>query len=402
MLSTFYLLFPKDPVPYGSMPNNLFIKNCSVTGRHVDRGSQDLIIERGRVAKIGSGLKPPPGFDRLEGSDKLVMPGFIDVHVQGAGGADVLDGTEEALRTISITCARYGVTGFLATTVYRQGDDNVHLQTAARNVGKDLGGARLLGIHLEGPFISSARRGMIQADSLCPPSVDELNRILELSGGTLRIMTIAPELEGNLQIIERLKKVGTVASFGHSAASYEQALAGIDAGITHVTHLYNAMPPMHHRDPGPLPALVQSSVSVQVIPDGVHIHPAMLDLTCKLFGHERIVSITDGMQAMGLPEGEYEYNGVRYLAQGGTARYQDGTLIGTALGMDELVRRLRHYGSLTREQALRTANINPAQVLGIDDRKGVIEEGRDADLAVLDSDLRVIATIVSGKVVYER
>lgn len=384
------------------MSNNLFISNCRVIGDRAAPDHFDLLIEHGIVTQLGKKLKPPPGIERLDAGGSLVSPGFIDVHVQGAGGADVLDGSEEAFRTMAQTFARFGVTAFLATTVYKPEQDNFHLREAARNTGKDLGGARLLGTHLEGPFISPYKRGMIQPDSICPPSTGELERILELTRGTLRMMTIAPELENNLKLITRLKEQGVVASFGHSSATHEQTLQGIEAGISHVTHLFNAMPAMHHREPGSLPGLFESDLSAQVIPDGVHIHPAVLRLACRLLGPERTVTITDGMQAMGLPDGEYKYNTLRYRSVDGTARYEDGTLIGTALGMSELLRRLQDFAQFSFEQTLRTATVNPARVLGLGTCNETITQGMKGDLVILDPSFSVHATIVSGKVVYQR
>jgi N-acetylglucosamine-6-phosphate deacetylase len=382
------------------MNDDLLIHSCRPIGNRDDGALRDIMIRGGKIADIHNHLECKAHTSVLDAGERLIAPGFIDVHIQGAGGADVLDGSEEALETISLTCSRYGVTGFLATTVYRRDGGNRHLCTASRCTEKDLGGARLLGLHLEGPFISPLRRGMIQPGSICPPSLSELERILELTGTALRIMTIAPELDGSLKLIQKLKRSGTVPSFGHSAASYEQTCAGIEAGISHVTHLFNAMTGMHHRNPGPLPALVASGITAQIIPDGVHVHPSVINLACRLFGSERIVTITDAMQAMGLPDGEYEYDGIRYRSRDGAARYGDGTLIGTALGMDELVRRLQDFGDFSRDQALRTASMNGARVLGLDNRMGAIAQGMDADLALLNDDGTVHATVVSGKVVY--
>lgn len=362
---------------------------------------REILIGEGRILRIGY-----PGtirdFDRrIDAGDKIVVPGFIDVHVQGAGGADVLDATPEALDVIALTCARYGVTGFLATTVYRRGEENPHLSTAAQACFRNPEGAELLGIHLEGPFIARGKRGMIQEESLAPVDRGTLERILELSGDHLRMMTIAPELPGALQLIPALRAQGVVCSFGHSQADYSQTVAGIEAGINHVTHLFNAMMPMHHRDPGPIPALLESEeVSAQIIADGVHIHPAMLRMAVQRLGGNRLVLITDGMQAMGLPGGRYVYNGLDYESKNGTARYLDGTLIGTALGLSELTERCLNHCGCTLEQAIRAASYNPARVLGMEDRKGSLEEGKDADLVVLNQDLGVHLTLRSGRCVY--
>jgi N-acetylglucosamine-6-phosphate deacetylase len=217
------------------------------------------------------------------------------------------------------------------------------------------------------------------------------------------MMTIAPELPGSLALIRELAAAGCVAAFGHSAADYEQARAGIDAGISHVTHLFNAMTSIHHRQPGPAPALFEAEgVTAQVIADGVHLHPAVVRLVRRLIGDRRIALITDGMQAMGLPDGEYEYDGVAYTARDGTARYQDGTLIGTACGFDRVLRRYVGMTGADLAAALLPAAAVPAQVLGLTSCKGRIEVGMDADLVLLDADLEVEATVVGGRVAYRR
>jgi len=381
------------------MSEKLLIKNCILMGSET---ACSILIEDGRICEVGAIEKPDDCHNVLDAGGLTATPGLLDIHIQGAGGCDVLDATEEALVEISKASARYGVTGFHATTVYKPDGDNRHLAVAADCVGKDLGGAELLGIHLEGPFISTDKRGMIQPDSICLTTNETLDKILADCKGKLNMMTIAPELPGCHELIGRLVDEGVVAAFGHSMASYEQTLAGFDAGISHVTHLFNAMPSIHHRSPGPLPAILQNQkITVELITDGVHLHPAVLKLVFDIFGTDRIVTITDGMQALGLGDGEYEYNGLPYNAKDGTAWYEDGTLIGTATGLSDLLQRMIKFTGCDFNNAIRTATENPAKVLGIQDRKGSIEQGKDADIILLDNKGTVQMTMVAGRIVYK-
>jgi N-acetylglucosamine-6-phosphate deacetylase len=383
------------------MTKRLLLTNCRLLDAE-NKQTVSILVEDGVIVEIGQ-IDAGAGCEIINVEGRIAAPGFIDVHIQGAGGADVLDGKREALEAISKTCSRFGVTSFLATTVYDAKGDNEHLTLAADCTGRDLGGANLIGIHLEGPFIAENKRGMIQPGCICPASMEVLNKILDMTAGKLAMMTIAPEVEGSLEIICRLVASGVVASFAHSEADYEQTLAGITAGISHVTHLFNAMTGIHHRSPGPLVAIFENeNVTAQLIADGVHIHPSALKLAFDILGPERVVLITDGMQAMGLPDGHYVYNGVEYESKNGAARYKDGTLIGTTLGLSELVKRLITFTSCGLDIAVKTVTENPARLLGIEQRKGSIAVGKDADLVLLDEDLSVYTTIVSGKIVYEK
>jgi N-acetylglucosamine-6-phosphate deacetylase len=382
------------------MTERLLLTTCRLFDAPADEQDTSVLIENGIIAQIGYAGSCE---NILDAQGRTIAPGFIDVHIQGAGGADVLDGTVEALSAISGTCARFGVTGLLATTVFRPGQKNEHLALAAEHVGRDLGGANLLGIHLEGPFISHEKRGMIQPGCICPPSRKVLDEILEATKGRLSMMTIAPELPECLPLIRSLVGSNVVASFAHSAATYEQTLDGFDAGISHVTHLFNAMTPCHHRSPGPLVAIFETEhITAQLIPDGVHIHPAALRFAFQTLGPQRSIPITDGMQAIGLGDGRFIYNGVEYESKDGTARYEDGTLIGTALGLSQLLQRFIAFADCPLDVAIRTVTENPARLLGLDDRKGAVAAGKDADLVLLDEDLSVYATIVAGKIVFRK
>ncbi len=385
------------------MSEKLLITNCRLFNAPDDKQTTSILIENGTITQIGQ-IDSSAGCDNtLDAQGRLIAPGFIDVHIQGAGGADILDATTEALKAISQTCARFGTTSFLATTVFKPNQKNQHLTRAAEHVGRNLGGANLLGIHLEGPFISPQKKGMILPNCICPPSLQLLDEIRNMTSGHLKIMTIAPELPGSLRIIQRLADSNIVASFGHSSATYEQTLAGFNAGISHVTHLFNAMPSLHHRAPGPLVAIFQTKhITAQLITDGVHIHPSVLRFAFETLGPNRIIPITDGMQALGLADGKFIYNGVEYESKEGTARYKDGTLIGTALGLSQLLQKLMTFTDCPLDLAIKTVTENPAGLLGLEEKKGTIASGKDADLILLDHDRSVHTTIVAGNIVFQK
>ncbi|MBN2594260.1 MAG: N-acetylglucosamine-6-phosphate deacetylase [Sedimentisphaerales bacterium] len=382
------------------MSQRLLITNCRLFDVPVNEPTTSILIENGIIAQIGH-IEPSTCYDdTLDAQGRILSPGFIDVHIQGAGGADILDATPEALEAISRTCARFGATGFLATTVFKPGQDNQHLALAAEYTNRDLGGANLLGIHLEGPFISLEKKGMILPECICPPSEQILDEIQDITKGHLSMMTIAPELPGSLGIIQSLVDFGIIASFGHSNAAYEQTLDGFDAGISHVTHLFNAMPSIHHRKPGPLLAIFENeNVTAQVITDGVHIHPSALKFTYEKLGSDRTIPITDGMQAIGLGDGMFIYNGIEYESKSGAARYKDGTLIGTALGLSQILEKFITFTNCPFATAILMATKNPAKLLGLENNKGSITVGKDADLILLDDNLSVQTTIVAGKIV---
>jgi len=386
-----------------NMSERLLVTNCRLFDALDAKQTTSILIENGTISQIGQIDSSAAGDNMLDAHGRIIAPGFIDIHIQGAGGADILDATIEGLKAISRTCARFGTTSFLATTVFKPNQDNRHLVVAAQHAGQDLGGANLLGIHLEGPFISPKKRGMVRPDCLCPPSLRMFEEIQDVTASQLKMMTIAPELPGNLPIIQRLVDSNIIASFGHSNATYEQTINGFKAGISHVTHLFNVMPTLHHRSPGPLLAIFQTKhVTAQLITDGVHIHPSVLRFAFEILGPNRIIPITDGMQAIGLADGKYLYNGVEYESKNGTARYRDGTLIGTTLGLSQLLEKLITFTDCPVDVAIKTVTENPARLLGLEDTKGTITPGKDADLVLLDHDRSVHTTIVGGKIVFPK
>jgi len=360
----------------------------------------DIRIEKGRIAEIGRIASVPDASD-IDAGGRTILPGLIDIHIQGAGGSDVLDGTVEGLQTISHTLARFGVTGFLATTFYNMDGNNEHLRLAAEYCGKDLGGAKLLGIHIEGPFISQAKRGGIPEKCITTPSDDVMEKIAGMCGSALRIMTIAPEIPGNDKMIRRLQDIGCIPAFGHSNATYQETLKAFDLGISHVTHLFNAMPGMSHREPGPLLAIFENpAVTVQLIVDGVHIHPGMIRLVHRIIGSERIICITDGIQAIGLPDGRYIFHGRDYESKNGSARYLDGTLIGTAIALNKMVSNYSEFTGSGLENVIKTGSENPSKLLGMSGETGILSLNVSADFSIVDDGGEVYMTFINGRCVY--
>lgn len=379
------------------------LRACRLSGQP---GVHELILEKGRIAAVRADKASAPvrpGAD-FSAQGRLVTPGLIDVHTHGAGGAEVFSGSAAELQRMALTLAQQGVTAFLATTICHRQTGHAHLRAAADYINRQSkGGARCLGIHLEGPYISVKRRGGIDPASIDSPAAQSLDELLEICAGGLRMMTLAPELPGHLEIIEQLLRRQVIPSLGHSDATYAQAVAGFHAGIEHATHLFNAMPPLLHRAPGCVAAVFNHpAVTAQIISDGVHVHAEIVNLAYRLLGAERCVLITDGMQASGLPDGRYWYAGKEYETRNGTARYLDGTLIGSTLSLIEIALRFRKYTGCSLEVALQCASWNPARVLGLADRKGAVQPGYDADLVVWNDDFSVYATLINGEVVHRQ
>lgn len=383
------------------MTQTLLVRNCRLLDQPGRDSLHDVLIEGGRVVQIQAIREASTRGEVIDAGGRLAIPGLIDLHIQGAGGCDVLDGTHESLATISKTLARFGTTAFLATTVVKPLKKNAHLKIARDVAGMDLGGATMLGIHLEGPFINAKKRGGIDPASIYGSSPAAVAEVLEATGDKLRMMTVAPELPGNVGVIRESTARGVVASFGHSDATYEETQIGFAAGISHVTHLFNAMPQLHHRTPGPLAAIFEyADATLQIISDGHHLHPGVVRLIYRLAGPRRCVCITDGISGMGLPEGSYTYNGREYTTRDGAARYTDGTLIGSTTTLLEIALKFKEFTGCSLSEAIQTVTLNPARTLGFDMKKGCIAPGFDADIVLLSNELTVSATIVEGKIRY--
>ncbi len=383
------------------MSERILVKNVKLYNNINATNSYDILISNGIISSINPTSEESISEDIFNGSGLIAIPGIIDMHIHGAGGSDSLDGTMDSFQNISRTLAMTGTTAFLSAMVINPKKINDHLIMAKQCTGKDLGGAELLGAYLEGPFINIEKRGGIVPESITEPSERVLDNILQEAGEAIKIMCVAPELNGIDIIIKRLRDNGIIASFGHSDASYEDTIRGFDMGINHVTHLFNAMRPLHHRDPGPLAAIFEEDkVSVELIGDSHHVHPSLIRMTGKLKHTSKIVCISDGISGMGLPDGIYTYNKRKYSSKNGLARYLDGTFIGSTMSLLNILMNFMDFTGKGFIEAIDSVTINPARILGIDNRKGSLDIGKDADLVLIDSDFNVHKTIISGRMVY--
>jgi N-acetylglucosamine-6-phosphate deacetylase len=371
-----------------------------------DLPSGDITIEDGRILAIGTAPDEPGRL--VEATGCIVLPGFIDVHTHGGGGRNLHTADPEEILAYARWAPRTGVTAFLIGTVGVPGEvpeSQLLAATAAINAwhsGAGAGeGAQPLGIHLEGPYISPARRGAHPLSWLREPNPTETEHILALAGGHLRLVTLAPELPGAHTMIRTLVAAGVTAAMGHTDATYEQALEAIALGVTHATHCCNAMRPLLHRDPGPLGAIALSpGVGGELIADGVHVHPAMAQVLIKMIGAERVIIITDAQAGAGIADGAFEFAGQPVRVVGGAARLADDTLAGSVLTMDQALRNACATLGASLSAASGMLSRNPARSIRADDRKGLLAVGYDADLALLDAQLALRATFCRGTLAY--
>lgn len=332
----------------------------------------------------------------------VVLPGFIDPHIHGAGGADAMDGTAVALATISETVAREGTTSFLATTMTERGEAILRALTAVRDC-RETPGARLLGVHLEGPFISETYAGAQPREYIAAPDIDVFDRYQAASGGRIRIVTVAPEVPGADALIRHLAETGVVPSVGHSAAGVADVRRAIACGARSVTHTYNAQSPFRHREIGVAgSALLYDELNCELIADGIHVSPEAIRLLVKNKPRGKMTLITDAMRAKGCPDGVSELGGQTVYVKNGEARLADGTLAGSVLRMNDAVRRMVQVIGLPLTDAVDMATKNTAALLGISDSCGEIACGKRADFTVLDPDFGVLLTVVGGREVYRR
>ncbi len=372
-------------------------------------GGQVFDLERGFVSRdvCASGLliTKASGDDTvLDASGCYVIPGLVDVHFHGCVGEDFSDATPEGLQKIADYELSQGVTYICPTGMTLPEDQLTAIcENTAAHQKRDSGGAEVVGAHLEGPFLCMAKKGAQNGDYLHDPDVSMLKRLQEAAGGCVRLVTLAPEQPGSIEFIKAAAEMGIHVSVGHTVANYETAKAAFEAGADHATHLYNAMPPLAHRDPGVIGAAYEvPHVKAELICDGIHIHPSVVRLTFSLFGKERMIIISDSLRATGMPDGEYPFGGQMIEVHGNRATIlgHPETLAGSVTSLMGCLRQAIAFG-VPAADAVRACTYNPAQSIGIDDRAGTLDVGKEASIVLLNQkDLSIKAILFKGQRVY--
>ncbi len=390
--------------------NSCVIHNAEVVTpqRILHRGA--VCVERGKILAVSESEPKLFCGELIDAQGMYVAPGFIDLHVHGGNGADFMDGTSEAFETIVRFYASHGVTALQATTTAAPLEDLARvLETARRWMeGTHLSGAQVLGVHLEGPFLSVGQRGCHLRQNIRPPLASDVDRLMRYED-VITEMTLAPELPGCLALIRRLCKQGIVASAGHSQAREEDMRLAIEAGLTHTTHIYSAMSTVVRDGPWRIPGLLETALAydeltTEMIADGRHLPSTLMRLVLKCKGLDRVCLVSDAMRGAGMPEGNtFIVGGQEVIIENGVAMLADHTSFASSITpIEAMVRNVIDLLGLSIEQAVPLVSRNPARILGIDSRKGTIEPGKDADLVVFDDDLQVKMTLVAGRVIYSR
>ena len=384
----------------------LLLKNAKIVLK--DRVIEGDILTADGIIRDIIDRKSPVKAETLEVENsidldgKYVVPGFIDVHIHGSNGADAMDGTVEALKTISSYIATKGTTKFLATTLTSSKEELINvLKIAADLQNKELDGATIFGVHMEGPYFDIEYKGAQNEKYMKPATEKEIKDYLDVKPGLVKMMSLSPHTEQSIETVKFLKENGVIVSVGHSAAKFNDVMKAVDAGLSHSTHTFNGMRGINHREPGVAGAvLISDKINAEVIFDKVHIHPEIVRLMIKAKGTDKVVCITDAMAATGLPNGDYKLGELDVYVKDGEARLKSNdSLAGSVLTLDKAFRHVIELGYPIYE-AVKLTSTNAAVEFGLN--AGAIEVGKEADFAILDDSYNVDMTIVNGNIKYQR
>ncbi len=379
---------------------SLLIRNITVVNANGREERVDVWMKDSKIAEIATHIDVSD-VDQLDGSGKFLLPGFIDMHIHGSAQMDTMDASDEGLHIMAKSLLKEGTTSFLATTM-TQSYDNI--ERAIANVAQfqpQLDEAEVLGIHIEGPFVSKNRAGAQPLDYIVQPDIDVWTKWQELSGNKIKQITLAPEEPNGMTSVQSISNSGVIVSIGHSDATFEQMQEAVQLGATQGTHLYNQMRPFHHRDPGVVGGvLLLDAIKAELIVDFIHMHEGAVEMAYRLKGADGIILITDAMRAKGMPFGEYDLGGQMVHVTEAGAHLSNGSLAGSILKMDQAVRNMHQITNCTVEELVKMSSYNAAQQLKLTN-KGQLVQGYDADAVILDEHLMLQQTIKAGKVTFD-
>lgn len=374
----------------------MILKNATVFNGDFEKVRADVAIEGERISKIGD----LSGEDELDLTDMTVMPGLIDIHIHGCGGADAGDATPEALETMSQTLVKNGITSFCPASMTLSFEELTKIFANIDDMKNKVGGAYIHGANMEGPYIAMSKKGAQNPLYVRNPDKEEFKRLFDGCNGSIKVVDIAPECDGGDEFIKEIQPICPV-SIAHTDAGYDEAVHAIELGVRHITHLFNAQSGLHHRKPGVVGAAFdigkEKGVRAELICDGFHIHPATLRIAFRAMGEDGTVIVSDSMKAAGCPDGDYDLGGQPVYVRDGKALLADGTIAASTSNVYKELKNVISFG-IPEKQAVKSATINPAKAIRADRETGSIEEGKLADILVVDKDYNIRLVIVKGKI----